>query len=139
MKSKVAERILAKIPEETKIFVDKYADLVVLINSVLREKGLTQKALADQLDKRPSEINKWLSGEHNFTLKSLAKLEAELGVTLIEIPKPNKAEREFTLNNGTTLKVYVNKESALKQESPAQTGWVTAGTMEQTYELAYGG
>lgn len=93
MKSKVAERILAKIPEETKIFVDKYADLVVLINSVLKEKGLTQKALADQLDKRPSEIHKWLSGEHNFTLKSLAKLEAELGVTLIEIPKPQKAER----------------------------------------------
>jgi transcriptional regulator with XRE-family HTH domain len=139
MKSKIAERILAKIPEETKIFVDKYADLVVLINSVLKEKGLTQKALADQLDKRPSEIHKWLSGEHNFTLKSLAKLEAELGVTLIEIPKPHKAEREFTLDNGTTLKVYVNKDSVLNQEIPAQTDWVTADSMEQTYELSHVG
>lgn len=88
MRNKIFQEVLDETPKEVEIFVRHYADLVILINSVLKEKGLTQKALADQLDKRPSEIHKWLSGEHNFTLKSLAKLEAELGVTLIEIPKP---------------------------------------------------
>lgn len=35
------------------------------------------------MDKKPSEINKWLKGNHNLTLKTLAKLEAELGEPLI--------------------------------------------------------
>lgn len=38
---------------------------------------------ADRMDKKPSEINKWLKGNHNLTLKTTAKLEAELGGTII--------------------------------------------------------
>jgi len=87
MKSKIAEKILAKTPKDVKIFARMYGDLVVRINNLLKEKGLTQKKLAEQLDKRPSEINKWLKGEHNFTLRSLAKLEAELGEPILYIPK----------------------------------------------------
>lgn len=86
MRSKVAQRILAETPEETKIFTRLYADIVVRVNQLLKEKGFSQKDLADKLEKRPSEINKWLVGEHNFTLRSLAKLEAELGETIINVP-----------------------------------------------------
>ncbi len=90
MKSKIAERMLAQMPAETKIFIDKYADLVVLINSIMKERGLTQKDLADKMGKQPSEIHKWLHGGHNFTLRSIAKLEAELGQPLLTVvtPKP---------------------------------------------------
>jgi transcriptional regulator with XRE-family HTH domain len=87
MKSKVAERMMAKIPAETKIFVDKYADIVVRVNQILKEKGITQKVLAEKLDKSPSEISKWLGGDHNFTLRSIARLEAELGETLLCVPR----------------------------------------------------
>lgn len=73
------------MPEETKIFVDKYADLVVRINQILREKGYNQKSLAQKLEKQPSEIHKWLNGDHNFTLKSICKLEAELGEPLLVV------------------------------------------------------
>ena len=38
------------------------------------------------MDKKPSEISRWLNGGQNLTLKSIAKLEAVLGETLIEIP-----------------------------------------------------
>jgi len=86
MKSKVAERMMAKMPEDVKIFVDKYADIVVRINQLLKEKGLSQKSLAEKMDKKPSEISKWLNGEHNFTLRSIAKLEAELGETILYVP-----------------------------------------------------
>ena len=90
MKSKIAERMLAQMPAETKIFIDKYADLVVLINSIMKERGLTQKDLADKMGKQASEIHKWLHGGHNFTLRSIAKLEAELGQPLLTVvtPKP---------------------------------------------------
>lgn len=87
MRSKVVERILAETPEETKIFARMYADIVVRVSQLLKSQGYTQKDLADKLKKRPSEINKWLVGEHNFTIRSLAKLEAELGEPIINVPQ----------------------------------------------------
>lgn len=87
MRSKIADRIMANTPEETKRFVRKYGDIVVRVHQILKEQGITQKMLADKLGKTPSEISKWLNGDHNFTLRSLTKLEAELGEDLIYIPK----------------------------------------------------
>ena len=95
MRSKVLQRILDKTPTDVEIFVDKYTDLVLRINQILREKGYSQKNLADKLDKRPSEIHKWLNGDHNFTLRSIAKLEAELGEILLEVPS-RKPTIEFS-------------------------------------------
>ena len=86
MRSKVADRMMAKMPMETQIFARKYADLVVLINQILKEKECTQKELASSLNKTQSEISKWLNGNHNFTLRSICKLEAELKETLLEVP-----------------------------------------------------
>ncbi|MET3981910.1 transcriptional regulator with XRE-family HTH domain [Mucilaginibacter sp. UYP25] len=83
MRSKVAQRIQDETPEEVRIFVRQYTDIVVRINELLHEKGYTQKDLALKMNKKPSEINKWLKGNHNLTLKTLAKLEAELGAPLI--------------------------------------------------------
>lgn len=91
MRSKVAERIMQRVPEETKIFVRWYGDLVVRINEILDKNHWTQKELSDRLGKKPSEISKWLNGDHNFTLRSLAKLQAELGEDLIEVPHDSKA------------------------------------------------
>jgi transcriptional regulator with XRE-family HTH domain len=87
----------------------------VLINQILREKGYTQKSLANKLEKSPSEIHKWLNGEHNFTLRSIAKLEAELGETLIEIPI-RKTVNNFDSSYGrTTFKVYRSKVSSKRR------------------------
>lgn len=87
MRSKVAQRILSETPEETKIFARMYGDIVIRVNQLLKDRGFSQRDLADKMNKRPSEINKWLVGEHNLTLRSLAKLEAELGETIIYIPQ----------------------------------------------------
>ena len=107
MKSKIAERILANTPKEIEIFARMYGDLVVRINSLLKEKGLTQKELAEQLNKKPSEISKWLKGEHNFTLRSLAKLEAEFGEPILYVPKTKSftstgfVKTSFTVHRNT--------------------------------------
>lgn len=92
MKSKALQRVLDSTPKDIEIFTDLYGDLLVRINEVLRKKGITQKALANKLDKSPSEISKWLSGEHNFTLRSLAKLSAELDEVLLVVPKSNEMQ-----------------------------------------------
>jgi ribosome-binding protein aMBF1 (putative translation factor) len=93
MRSKTVDRLLKSTPRDVEIFVDLYADLVVRINELLRERNLSRKELALRLDKQPSEISKWLSGEHNFTLRSLAKLSAELGEPLIVVPRRTPACR----------------------------------------------
>ena len=109
MRSKVAQRILAEIPEETKIFTRLYADIVLRVNQLLKEKGFSQKDLADKLEKRPSEINKWLIGEHNFTLRSLAKLEAELGETIINVPH----RKPISSSEGGKMYVTVYKNARI--------------------------
>ncbi|MGY6560666.1 MAG: helix-turn-helix domain-containing protein [Luteibaculaceae bacterium] len=110
MRSKILQKVLDKTPKDVEIFVDKYADLVLRINQILREKGYTQKSLAEKLEKRPSEINKWLSGDHNFTLRSIAKLEAELGETLLDVParKPIAEFHSHFQKTTYTLTVYKN-------------------------------
>lgn len=108
MRSKIAEILINKMSAESKIFADKYADLIVLINQILKEKQYNQKKLAEKLEKRPSEINRWLTGEHNFTLRSIAKLEAELGESLIEVPV-RKLSEKFELSSGkVTIHTYRN-------------------------------
>lgn len=87
MRSNIADSIMSKTSEETKLFVKKYGDIIVRVHQILRERGITQKNLAERMGKSQSEISKWLSGEHNFTLRSLTRLEATLGTEIIYIPK----------------------------------------------------
>ena len=85
MRSKVVKKIQEETPADVRIFVRQYTDIVLRINQILLAKGYTQKDLAEKMNKKPSEINKWLKGNHNLTLKTLAKLEAELGEPIISI------------------------------------------------------
>jgi antitoxin component HigA of HigAB toxin-antitoxin module len=55
------------------------------IDSLMKKQGLTKKQFADALGHRPSEVTKWLSGEHNFTLKTIASLSAFFGEPLIRV------------------------------------------------------
>lgn len=104
------QRIIDETPEDVKIFVRKYGDLAVRIHQILREKGISQKELAERMDKTPSEISKWLSGEHNFTLRSLAKLEAELGIDIIYVPK--KDSFHVQISASISAKAYPQKPLA---------------------------
>ena len=130
MRSKAAERIMQRIPEETKIFVRWYGDLVVRINEILDEKGWTQKELSERLDKKPSEISKWLNGEHNFTLKSLAKLQAELGEEILEVPHDNKVVDYVDGFTITQRKLTVHKKSKSVMEEIESEEWLKADPLK---------
>jgi transcriptional regulator with XRE-family HTH domain len=58
------------------------------VRAIAESKQLTQKELAKRMGKQESEVSKWVSGEHNFTLRSLAKLEAALGEIFLKYQKP---------------------------------------------------
>ena len=55
------------------------------ISEILKAKGLTQKDFARLLNKRDSEISKWLTGRHNFTTQTIARIETALDSKLISI------------------------------------------------------
>lgn len=86
MRSRMAQKMHETVPQEEREFVKLYTNLVLKIHHALKAQGLSQKELAAKMGKKPSEISKWLNG-HNLTLKTIAKLQAELNITLLEVPK----------------------------------------------------
>ena len=53
--------------------------------ALMQERGLNKKQLAEALGKRPNEITRWLSGEHNFTIATLAMLSTFFGKSIINV------------------------------------------------------
>ncbi|SDZ98031.1 Helix-turn-helix [Arachidicoccus rhizosphaerae] len=68
---------------EIESFIEKNFAITEKVRIAMETKGWKAMDLAIALDKSPSEVSKWLSGMHNFTLKSLVKMEQALGVCLI--------------------------------------------------------
>ena len=83
--------LLADTPKEQVLFVDFSMAIATRIVRILEEKGLKQKDLAQTLGKSEPEISKWLSGTHNFTLRSLAKIESVLGASLFVVETSQSA------------------------------------------------
>ena len=83
--------ILESIRQKTPAYVKREIDLsfyvVNKIAEILQSKGMTQKDLANLLGKKESEISKWMTGSHNFTLRSIAKIEKALNVPIFNLEK----------------------------------------------------
>lgn len=80
------EDIIGETPKDVNKFVGKAMDIADQIVALLKAKGLTQRQLSQLLGKRESEISKWLSGTHNFTLETISKIEAVLDDDIIIAP-----------------------------------------------------
>jgi len=84
MSSKLLKKIATAVPQEIDLFTDKSMDIALRINDLMVAKNLSQKDLAAALGKSPSQINNWLAGNHNFTLKTITQLEVFFGASIIE-------------------------------------------------------
>lgn len=82
------QELLGGIPVEVQLRTKLSVAIANRIESLMREKGLTKKMFAEALDRRPSEVTKWLSGEHNFTIATLSRLSSFFGKPIIEVAKP---------------------------------------------------
>ena len=51
----------------------------------LEEKRMTQKDLPVVIRIPEAEMSKWLSGMHNYTLRSIAKLQVVLGESVVMV------------------------------------------------------
>lgn len=84
-KNRRLEERRKRIPDDVDIFVRNSFDIVDRIHQVLISQGKEQKDLASALGKKESEISKWMTGTHNFTIKTLAKISAVLGEPVIQV------------------------------------------------------
>lgn len=86
-KNAILESIRQKTPAYIKREIDLSFYVVNKIAEILQSKGMTQKDLANLLGKKESEISKWMTGTHNFTLRSIAKIEKALNVSIFNLEK----------------------------------------------------
>lgn len=80
--------------EENEEWLSQSFDIAVLVLHTLKEKGMTQKDLAEKLNVSPQFINKVLRGQENLSLETIGKLSRALGIKLIEVvdSEPVKSE-----------------------------------------------
>jgi len=78
-------RLIDNMSEESKMFVDLSLVLANNIHELIEKRCITQKDFADKLEKTEPEVSKWLAGGQNFTVRTICKIAAALGVTVVEL------------------------------------------------------
>lgn len=85
----VLDLLISQRDENEYAKVESRMGIAVKIAKALKRKGMTQKELAEKLGKRPSEISKWLTGNHNFTHDTLFDIQTVLNIRLLDYEMEN--------------------------------------------------
>jgi len=85
----------AKWRSENKGWLQKSAAIALKVLRILREKGISQKDLAERLSISAQQVSKILKGNENLTLETITKLENALEIKLIEIPSYTVTEERI--------------------------------------------
>ena len=78
-------QIVASIPKDIHKEVEMEIAVSNRIYELMTQKGLSKAEFARAIGKRPCEITKWLSGQHNFTLATLGMLSAFFGEPILSV------------------------------------------------------
>ncbi|MCZ2442232.1 MAG: helix-turn-helix domain-containing protein [Flavobacteriales bacterium] len=86
-KDNLLKTLLDGLKEVEKVQVETKFNLAQNIENFLKNKGISKSEFAAILGKSPSEISKWLSGKHNFTIDTLMEIAHALKVDITELLK----------------------------------------------------
>lgn len=109
------EESIASMPEDSRIFVDKSLEIADYIFLLMEHRGMKQKDLADKMGKSEAEVSKLLAGMHNYTLRSIAKIEAALGSTVICTPRTIRVS--FPANTISKSEYSVTEKTIARPEA----------------------
>ena len=79
------QQIIADTPADLKKQLDYSFNLSDRIDEQMKAKGVSKKQLAELTGKSPSEVTRWLSGQHNFTLATIAKISVALDHDFLKV------------------------------------------------------
>ncbi len=77
--------MVASVPAEIRMETDWSFAIAEKIDSLIKKRGLSKKEFAVAFGCRPSEVTKWLSGQQNFTLRTLSRLSTFFNEPLIKV------------------------------------------------------
>lgn len=66
--------------------------LAARLEELIAAKQFSKSAFAEKLNKNPSEVSKWLSGTHNFTIDTLTDIALALGMPVAELLAPKEVQ-----------------------------------------------
>ncbi|MCS4238289.1 transcriptional regulator with XRE-family HTH domain [Myroides gitamensis] len=108
--TKTVDRAKARIAKKAYTKISNKIAIVILTR--LDELKWKQKDLAEKMEVSPQQVNKWVKGNENFTLDTLAKLSQVLGIELINVlvkPTPQKPEEVKVTSSDNYSFTNVNK------------------------------
>lgn len=84
------DEMLALVPAEISRRHDLLVDIGSRIEEILKRKGWSQTDFAKAMGKKDSEISKWMGGGHNFTIATIARIEAVLEEDILTVKRYRK-------------------------------------------------
>lgn len=109
MSSKVLEKIQNRIPSFKKRMMEISFDITAQIYEYMKNgNNMTQKELAKKLNKKESEISKWLTGGHNFTIETIAKIEEVLNQKILVVPMFAQEDLGLKYSSSKTVTIIVS-------------------------------
>ncbi len=95
------------------------------IEQILQKRGMTHRDLANLLGKRESEISRWMSGKHNFTITTIADIEFALKESIIEFEIDEYDERLLRHPAPTDMLVAAEQACAYNTPDSLRTTCIT--------------
>jgi transcriptional regulator with XRE-family HTH domain len=86
-KGNVLKNLFEEMKEIEKVQIETKFNLANALESLLKNKGISKSEFAAKMGKSPSEISKWMSGKHNFTIDTLMEIAHALKVDITELLK----------------------------------------------------
>jgi len=78
---------LAKITPLDRATTELTDGIAAKIDAMMKQKEITKSQLAKMTGRRPSEVTKWLGGNHNFTCRTIALISSALGTNLVKVAR----------------------------------------------------
>ena len=88
--NRIMDDIRSTISPEMKLQMELSVAIANRIYDILEEKGMSQKDFARLMGKTETEVSRWLSGTHNFTMATICKISAALNADVVKV-----ADREL--------------------------------------------
>ncbi|MBR1793794.1 MAG: helix-turn-helix transcriptional regulator [Bacteroidales bacterium] len=76
---------IAAVSPEIMSEVQLSADIIARIDTILKQKNMTQRDLAKKMGRSEAVISRWTTGFPNLTLKSIVEISTALGEPLVRV------------------------------------------------------
>ncbi|NUN08047.1 MAG: hypothetical protein HUU54_02615 [Ignavibacteriaceae bacterium] len=116
------KKILDSVSPEIKNYNRLSMGIAAVLNEIIRAQfDSKQKYFASLFDKKESEISKWLTGRHNFTLKTIAQIEAKTNTQILYTAFDLQNNFDFVLNTSSqpSDSISIFKISESGRDKPA--------------------